>query len=355
MSQQQQQQPYRRPQQNGNVFANATNRNNYSQNNRNSRNTTQSATNTTQNKNWDINWNQVRQYQAGAILAEQVKRMQYEVAMNLIAAAQHQNLNRIQTQAQPPIQQRPMQSNNVNANANVAAREPTVMAKPTVSVNSRLNINHNTVPVHTETSKPIAKESTGTVKPQHEKRPAQDESDWDEPPSQVIDLTKSSQKTIYTESKAYETSNRANGRVANDTSDAKWQHDLYDVNQPISKSTTNTTKQITERSIPAPKSVQPQVKNDVADQEKKNSSSWLTYPANTNEPARKSEFERLVQPGLVANRLQNIQSRLTVTPTAIEKLLDTVDFMTQKRQEQEQTSKLILSREIEQKVSQYFI
>lgn len=352
----QQYQPQRR-QQNVTPFANTTNRNNYTNNNSNNytRNTSQSASSTTNtnqnsNRNWSVDMNQLRQLQ-------QVQQL-----------AHHYNQFQQQLQVRNVISSTIAAFSNTHLSASAAA--PSI-AKPNVSVNTRLNPNIQSneqssrdVPIERESTMPMVKSVNTTEKYSHEKNVQQEEMEpvWDERPSNVIDLTKSPQQNVHIRSMVQESiHHQANGRFGNGTSeksttnDDKWKHDLYDPNQSVRKATKNAAINNNDNAI---EKVNEAV-NNVPSQDKKISPSWLTY--NTNEPVKNSVFEHLgskvLNDGQPKDASKNIQSRLKITkPTTVQAQADTVDFVMQKQQQQPtQIFQKDVAAAIEQKVGRVLL
>lgn len=335
----------------GYAFANAANRNNW--HNNNNYKPTHSVPSSTVNQTNLINWDEVHP----AIL-QSVRQIQYQAAINIIAALQYRNLIQLHSQVQQNIQQRPMYSNNAHKNGSGAAKcnatpAPTVPT-PCVSVNTRLQANGNT-----ETRKPIVNNVPAAAKQSLEKVPVQEEPKWDENPPRAINLTQSSKDV--TEKSTIHQQRQTNGQIANGKSsstDAKWKNDMYDPKQPIRKS---TVQPISQRLIPT--QVIKQQAKIIADQKEK-PSPWLTLGPIIREPMKDSasdgsdpkepkndqQQQRQLNQNSAAIVSKSIQSRLAVQ---VEKQADTVDFITPKRQQQQQEQSKLIQPEL--KVSQRFI
>lgn len=361
------QQPQRR-QPNSQYFANTTNRNsnNSYNNNTYSRYASQTASTApnlkqNHNENGNTNFNNIQQFNPVdyQLLLNRIteENLRKKIAANItITQAQAQKRAFELAQAEAQIR---MQLNRSNANASVAASAVSSMPKPNLTVNERLNPNYQSNQngssryVETKSNLPAITSAAVPRKECHDKH-VQEESDWDDEPSNVINLTKSSSEKLCTPS---------NGRFTDGTADKstsnvdKWEHDLYDPNQkPAKMIATGATHTNTQKTFATNQTTtQHDVRNATLDQEKKISSSWLTYGNSTNEPVKKqSVFDRL-GPKTTNDRQpsNDIQSRLLVQPPALEKQTDTVDFVSQKQLQQSKQNLIHdnVTAAIEQKVN----
>lgn len=227
-------------------------------------------------------------------------------------------------------------------------------AVPKSTVNARLNPsyqpnqNHSgrdTLPVELKsTLPPAAVNATAAAK----QKAASGESDWDDEPSNVIDLTKSSSECDNAPPKHQQ---QGNGQFACDTADkissngAKWKHDLYAINQKDSNAKPPPLLK------PSVLSAQSSIKNGAVDPKKNISSSWFTYGTSTKEPVKKtSVFDRL---GPKEKPSNGIQSRLIVKPK-IEMQTDTVDFVQQQPKLQQNSLHDAIAAAIGKKVNRNY-
>lgn len=307
------------------------------------------ASNQKKNENWDMNVNRLQQFQPidYQLLQNRIKQVQLQniIATNTAIVQAQAQAARAQVQAQAQEFARlqleqvkaqvKMKLNSINANAVANAAS----SMPKSDVNARLNPtfqsnqnggSRNTVPVEMK-SNLRATASASVTQNQCHKEEA--DSDWDNEPSNVIDLTKSSTENICTQSNSQ---NRLQQQMNGTTE--KWKHDLYNPNQKASKpcAINEVHNNATKKSV-APNhttSSQIDVKNATTDQEKNISSLWLNYGTKPNEPVKKPPvFDRLGPK--VTDDKQPIQSRLLVTPPPTkEKPTDTVDFVMQQQQQQ---------------------